>query len=78
MINDTYRANENAIKGVLNFFEKNRIKFIPSKAATDNIINEIALIGLKVEVFDKENNLLKSFFIGGNTPNERGTYFKAN
>lgn len=74
-INEKYKASVSAMNGVKDFFLNNRIKFIPSKAATENIVNEIAKIGIKVDAFDKNNQLLKSFYIGGNTPDERGTYF---
>ena len=74
-IDDEYKASKNAMLGVLNFFKKNRIKFIPSKNATNNIIKEIGILGIKVETYDKNDQLLKSFYIGGNTPDERGTYF---
>jgi len=74
-INDKYKANQSSINGIKDFFINNRIKFIPSKAATNNIVNEIAKIGIKVEAFDRKGKLLKSFYVGGNTPDERGSYF---
>lgn len=75
LMNGKHKANQNAIDNVMNFYKLNRIKFIPSENATKNIVKEIGVLGIKVEAYDKHNNLLKSFFIGGNTPDERGTYF---
>jgi len=75
LMNGKYKANQNAMDNILNFFKSNRIDFIPSKNATNNIVKEISMIGIKVEVYDKSDNLMKSFYIGGNTPNERGSYF---
>lgn len=75
LLDDKHKVKEGAINGVLAVLEHARVKFTPSKAATDNIIAGIAKVGIKVEAYDKNNKKLTSFYIGGNTHDERGTYF---
>ncbi len=75
LLDETHRVKEGAINGVLSVLERARVKFIPSKNATENIIKGIAKVGIKVEAYDKNGKKLTSFYIGGNTPDERGTYF---
>ncbi len=75
LLDNKHQVKEGAINGVLSVLEHARVKFIPSKNATDNIINGIAKYGIKVEAYDKNNKKLTSYYIGGNTPDERATYF---
>lgn len=59
------------MKGVL----KNiRIKFIPPARYNEKIINEINRIGTQVDLYDKNDKLMKSFFVGGDAP-DGGTYY---
>jgi len=75
LLDDKHKVKEGAINGVLAVLEHARVKFIPSKNATKNIIKGIAKNGIKVEAFDKNNIKLTSFYIGGNTHDAYGTYF---
>ena len=38
------------------------------------MIRDLATTGTKVEMYDYQDQLIKSYFIGGNTPDERGTF----
>jgi len=75
LLDNKHQVKVGAINGVLSVLEKARVKFIPSKNATQNIIKGIAKYGIKVEAYDKNDKKLTSYYIGGNTPDERGTYF---
>lgn len=75
LLDKKHRVKDGAIAGVLSVLKDARVKFIPSKNATENIVKGIAKVGIKVEAYDKNNKKLTSFYVGGNTPDERGTYF---
>jgi hypothetical protein len=75
IVEGKYKANEYAVSDMLGFFKNARIKYIPPKAATKNIITELGKIGTKVEVYDSGDELIRTFYIGGNTANGRASYF---
>ncbi len=72
--NGQYKAHPNSVSLILQMLETIEIRFIPTKAAAENAIKTLASHGIKVELYDSENNKLKAFYIGGVTPDERGTY----
>ncbi len=75
LLNDQYLARENAIKNLLEVIKHVQIKYIPENAAVENIINEIRTIGIQIDLYQKDNSLIKSYQVGGSTQDERGTYF---
>jgi len=72
--NEKYRASENVMKNLLEVLKKVELQFIPPRSAIDPIVKDLAANGIKVELYDASNQLLKAFYVGGTTPDERGTY----
>lgn len=72
--NDTYKAHPNSVSLILQMLEKLEIKYIPTKTASQNAIKTLSSHGIKVELYDQEDNKIKAFYIGGATSDERGTY----
>ncbi len=73
-VNHDFKARKDAIENLLDALHRINLQFIPRPAAQEKMIVEMAATATKVEVFGKNEELLKSFFIGGTTPDERGTY----
>jgi len=73
-LNKKYRANPNAVSNLLNTIQQLKIKYTPPKAAVKNIINDIATNNIKVEVYNKKEEKLKVYYVGGVTNDEFGTY----
>ncbi|MGB3075577.1 MAG: hypothetical protein WBB36_09660, partial [Chitinophagales bacterium] len=48
------------------------------EAAEKTVITALASSNKKVELYDKEGSLLKSYYVGGGTLNSEGTYFLMN
>ncbi len=69
-----YRARQTAVNNLLKALQKIDIKHLPAKAALPGIIEGLASHGIKVEIYDKNNNKLKAYYVGGVTNDERGTY----
>lgn len=73
-VNGQGKANPNVVEPLLEVIQNVRIKYKPSDNALKNMVNVLATQGYKVELYDKEENLLKAYYIGGSTADERGTY----
>ncbi len=74
LFNGQYKARPNAIENILEAVTKLEVQFVPSKAAMNNIVSELASRGIKVEIYNKSGKLLKSYYVGGVTADARGTY----
>ena len=69
-----YRANAAIMRTLLDAIGNIQMKYKPPTAAEKPIINDIATNGIKVELYDKRNKLLKAYYVGGSTADERGTH----
>ncbi|MDZ4680786.1 MAG: DUF4340 domain-containing protein [Saprospiraceae bacterium] len=74
LYNDQYKAKPNAIENLLRAIYRVEMKYKPPINAEQNMIRSLATEGLKVELYDAKNRLIKSYYIGGSTADERGTY----
>ena len=72
--NGTHPANPNAVRNLLDALVRIQMKFKPANAAVPGIVRSLATEGLKVEVYGRADRLLKAYYIGGSTIDERGTY----
>ncbi|MCC6725236.1 MAG: DUF4340 domain-containing protein [Saprospiraceae bacterium] len=73
-VNGQWRASENAVENLLETVTKLELAFVPPPAAFSNITREMASRGIKVEIYGKNNKLIKAYYIGGVTPDAGGTY----
>jgi len=73
-VNGKFRASQNVVENLLTTIKRLRMQSIPPQAARKNIISDIAVHGIKVELYNKADNKLKSYYVGGMTNEEKGTY----
>lgn len=78
VLNGKYQARKNAVDNLLEVIERIQIKYIPEKSAVPNIMDEMKTIGVQVDLYDSTDKLLKSYQVGGSTPDERGSYMLMN
>ena len=71
---DQFVVNESAITNLLHAIENVTVKQKPANAAVPNMIEDLATNGIKVEIYDQQSRLLKAYYVGGSTIDERGTY----
>jgi len=71
---DKKKVSDNVMSNLTNVIKNIQIKFIPPAKYNEKIINEINRIGTQVDIYDKNEKLMKSYFVGGNVP-DGGTYF---
>ncbi|MBK8451565.1 MAG: DUF4340 domain-containing protein [Saprospiraceae bacterium] len=74
-VNNKYKANPNSIKNLLETIRDIRMQSIPSKGHVKGIMEGLAVYGIKVEIYGEEDELLKTYYVGGPTQTEYGTYF---
>lgn len=74
-INDKYPVRKDAIDNLLEVLTGLRIKYIPNQKASENILREMAVLGIKIDIYDKKDRKIKSYLMGGSPPDGRGTYF---
>ena len=72
--NNKYNANPNVVANVLDAVTRIRLQSRPSQAAIPNMIKTLSTKSTKVILYDKNDEILKSYYIGGVTPNELGTF----
>jgi hypothetical protein len=72
--NDEYVANQIVVDNMLQVFKNVQILYTPPAAAIETMVDVLATQGIKVETYDREGNKIKHYYIGGSTPDERGTF----
>lgn len=68
------KVRPTAMHNLLEAIASVEIKFKPANAAEDAIIKNLSTEGIKVELYNKKNEIIKTYYVGGSTPDERGTY----
>lgn len=74
ILNDTYIARENAIKNLLEVIQNVKVDYLPTPEAFANIMRDMATLGIRVQVKNKNKEVLQDYYIGGVTQGETGTY----
>ncbi len=74
LYNTKYPVNQNVIENLLDVINRVKMQFKPPNAAVPNLVESLAREGIKVEIYDRQDELMKAYYIGGSTPDERGTY----
>lgn len=73
LLNGKHRARPTAMQLLLQTLTQVNVYYVPPKAAVPVMVNTIAAEGIKVEVYDRGNKLLKQYYVGGVTNDEGGT-----
>ena len=74
IVNGTSKVSPNAMENLLEAITSVELKFVPPKAASENIVKELAARGIKVEIYNKKGEKMKVYYVGGVTPDARGTF----
>lgn len=75
MLNERFVAEQTAIRELLRTLSSLEVKFIPPKSMVDNVLKSLGTHGRRVDIWDTRGNLLKTYYVGGVTPDGLGTYF---
>ncbi|MBK8700784.1 MAG: hypothetical protein IPN29_15075 [Saprospiraceae bacterium] len=74
-MNNGRMARPEATGYILNTMKKLTIKYIPNQLGSERIREAIRKEGIKVMIFDRSNELMKSFYIGPDLGDGTGTAF---
>ena len=72
--NGKHKARPSVMRTLLDVINRVDVNYVVARAAMKNIVNDMASYGIKVEIYGKENKLLKAYYVGGMTNDETGTY----
>jgi hypothetical protein len=74
MVNNKFEARRDAIDLVLKTVSRMEVKAPVSKAAFETVVKNLAGNSTKVEIYTGKNKPSKTYFVGGATPDNFGTY----
>lgn len=72
--NGKWKARPDAIENLLDAITRLQVLYKPAAAAVPNMVRSLATEGIKVEIYDRRGKLLKAYYIGGSTVDERGVF----
>ncbi len=73
-VNDTIPVYPEIMTNLLTAIRTMKIRYRPAQAAIQNIVKDLAVDQVKTEIYDREGNLMKAYYVGGETSDARGTY----
>lgn len=74
MVNGRYKASRGMINILLETFKRQYAAYPVQEAAHNNVIKAMAGTAVKTELFNKHGRLLKTFYVGGQVPANKGTF----
>ena len=75
-IDDTIKVSSSYMQNLENVLTHMSIQFIPPAPLAKTIITDLNQNGIEVRLYDKKNQILRDYWVGMNTNDERGTAFK--
>jgi hypothetical protein len=72
IINSKFRCRKDNMDVLLDGIRKMRIKYPVPKGGINTVLADIATTGIKVEIYNKENDLIKAYYIGRETNDMSG------
>jgi len=69
-----FNASPNAINNLLETFEKVRVRNRVPNPSVRTVLRGIATIGVKVELYNKSNKKIRTYYIGGPADGGKGTF----
>ncbi len=73
IVNKKYDVRKGQIALLLETFKRMEVRIPAAEPARKKIVNEMATMGLKVEIYAGDKKL-KTYYVGGNTIDDLGTY----
>ncbi|MCP4438454.1 MAG: DUF4340 domain-containing protein [Aureispira sp.] len=72
--NQKYRARPDAVRNLLETVKSIRARNPVPKPAVDNVVKTLAAISNKVEIYDKDGSLIKTYYVGKDADEGKGTH----
>lgn len=75
ILDDRYPVSKSVLKNTMEVLTTVEVKYVPPRAAVKNAAKDLAVNGIKVEIYGQNDIPLRTFYIGGTTSDGHGTYF---
>ena len=73
-VNNRYKARPDVLHNLLETINRVDMKYRLPRNAVQNVVKDIATNAIKVEIYDKHNDKLKAYYVGGVNMDESGTH----
>lgn len=74
LYNGKYKARPSVMLPLLDAIKRVQVKYKPPEAAVPSMVEALATESMKVELYGRDGELIKAYYVGGSTSDERGTY----
>ncbi len=74
LVNGQYKVRQQAMKNLLTVLKEVEVSAPVPKEAKERVLNNLATNNIKVELYNSDEELIKTFFVGGSTNHDEGTY----
>ena len=74
VVSGRYEVQPDMIHTLLETINQVELKFRLPRNAVESVVKDMATEGIKVEVYSKSGKALRTFYVGGSTPDDRGTF----
>lgn len=75
IVNGKYNVKKDVIANCLQAIEGVKIKYVAASSTYKSAIEDLAAHGIKVEIYGKNDEKLKTYYIGNNDNEGSGTYY---
>lgn len=75
MINGKIPANELVIKNFLGTLTNLQMVYLPPRESMPVIVEDTKKNGIRLKIYDRQDNLLKDYYVGAHTADDRGTFY---
>lgn len=74
MVNGRYGVSRGMMETLMETLHSQAAAYPVQEAAHNNVIKQLAVSAVKVELFDKDGGLIRTFYVGGQVSGNNGTY----
>lgn len=74
VVNQEFRAYDNAVDNLLDAVGRIEMNFKPPEAMVSTMVKSLATHGLKVEIYNRDEQKIMAYYLGGTTQDETGTF----
>ena len=78
MVNQIYEVRNDYISTLLSTIKRVNVSYPVPEAAVKTVATNMASLNKKVEIYDRNGGLMKSYIVGGPTLDSKGTYMLMN
>jgi hypothetical protein len=75
LINGKYPVNDLTFPNFLATLTRLQMVYLPPKESMPRIVEDTKTNGIRIKIYDRQNQMLKDYYIGAETADDRGTFY---